>query len=57
MNKRTNLYLAVLLLITAAAIGTREYQSHQVDDFNPNGSYIDTLLQDHSRLEPKVYRR
>lgn len=50
MNKRTKLYLASLLLITAAAIGLREY--NQVPDFNPNGVYIDTLLQDHSQLQP-----
>lgn len=52
MNKRTKLCLALLILITAAAIGTREYQNRKIDNFNPNGVYIDTLLQDHGRLEP-----
>lgn len=52
MSKTDKIYIALLLFVVAAGIGAREYQSPKIDAFNPNGGYIDTMLQDHSRLVP-----
>lgn len=51
MTKTDKTYIALLLLIVAGGIGAWEYQSGKINAFNPDGIYIDTLLQDHSRLE------
>lgn len=52
MQKRDKIYIALLVFMVAAGIGTREYQSHKIDVFNPDGGYVDTLLQDHRQLVP-----